>query len=167
MEMDSTRSDTELHTFRRDCIELFVHAAQLLSVPRSIGEIYGLLYASPEPLPMESIMEELGMSKGSVSQGLRWLRDIGAVRSSYVHGDRRDHFAAVAELRRLAQGFLQERVVPHLHSGEDRVQQLRRSAREISGPHQQFVVERADKIRSWHRFASKIIPLFLRIAGKI
>ena len=100
----------ELAPFQQECINFFVHAAQALSVPRSVGEIYGLLYSSGEPLTMDDVVERLSISKGSASQGLRTLRDIGAVRTTYVAGDRRDFFVAETELRKLAFGFLRESI---------------------------------------------------------
>src|SRR6201994_3494474 len=96
---DSASPRIALGPFQHECINLFVHAAQMLSIPRSVGEIYGLLYSSQEPLAMDEVIDRLSMSKGSGSQGLRWLRDIGAVRTSYVAGDRRDFFVAETELR--------------------------------------------------------------------
>jgi DNA-binding transcriptional regulator GbsR (MarR family) len=162
-----SNSVEELADFERDCIDLFVHAAQLLSIPRSVGEIYGLLYASPSPLSMDAIMERLDMSKGSVSQGLRWLRDIGAVRSTYITGDRRDHFAAETQLRKLASGFLQERINPHLQNGDNYIERLAQDAAKIRGSHRNFVNDRLSKVRSWHRIAKRVVPLFLRITGRI
>lgn len=160
------KTSKELVAFENECIELFVHAAQVLSVPRSVGEIYGLLYASPHPIHMDYIMERLEMSKGSVSQGLRWLRDLGAVRSQYIPGDRRDHYVAVTELRKLASGFLHERVLPHLRSGEDYLERLDHLAAEVPGEHRKFAKDRMSKVKTWHRVATKIIPLFLRVTGR-
>jgi hypothetical protein len=52
---------------------------QIFGVPKSVGQIYGLLYASPEPLSFSDIVVRLGISKGSASQGLRLLRSLGAI----------------------------------------------------------------------------------------
>ena len=84
-----------------EVIHLFVQFAGALGQPRSVAELYGLLFASPEPLAMDALIERLNMSKGSASQGLKYLQDLGAVRTVYVAGDRRTHYEAVAELRKL------------------------------------------------------------------
>jgi hypothetical protein len=52
---------------------------QVFGVPKSVGQIYGLLYASPEPLSFSDIVERLEISKGSASQGLQLLRSLGAI----------------------------------------------------------------------------------------
>lgn len=72
--------------FAEECVELFAEVVQLLGVPRSVGQIYGLLYASPEPLSFSDIVEQLDISKGSVSQGLQFLRSLGAIRVAAGRG---------------------------------------------------------------------------------
>jgi hypothetical protein len=72
-------SDKAAVDFAHECVELFAEAAHALSLPRSIGQIYGVLYASPEPLRFSDIIKHLNISKGSVSQGLQLLRSLGAV----------------------------------------------------------------------------------------
>lgn len=153
-----------LSAFQRECVEVFVRAAQVLAVPRSIGEIYGLLFASPKPMPMDELVRQLSISKGSASQGLRWLRDAGAVRAEYVSGDRRDHFVAETELRQLAAGFLREQVQPHLESGSRFLGRLDAAIGASDDP--KFAAARVKKLRRWHRFGGQVLPLLLRVAEK-
>lgn len=60
-------------------MEFFAEVVQHFGVPKSVGQIYGLLYASPVPLSFSDIVERLEMSKGSASQGLQLLRSLGAI----------------------------------------------------------------------------------------
>ena len=48
-------------------IEVFVNAAKVVGLPRSLGEIYGLLYISAESMSMEQIVQKLNISIGSAS----------------------------------------------------------------------------------------------------
>ena len=89
-----------------DSIDFFVRLMSMLGMPRSVGEIYGLLYFSKDSLPMDQIASRLGISIGSASQGLRTLRSLKAVRTAYVAGDRRDHYFAETEFRRLFSNFI-------------------------------------------------------------
>jgi len=110
-------------------IHLFVQFSRALGQPRSVAEIYGLLFISHRPLPMDELIRRLELSKGSASQGLRYLLDFGAVRTVYVAGERRTHYEAVAELRNLAGRFLG----PHCGRGAEtsgRGMPARRRARE-------------------------------------
>jgi DNA-binding transcriptional regulator GbsR (MarR family) len=165
--VETESAPARLSPFQRECIHLFVRAAQALSIPRSVGEIYGLLYSSREPMAMDDVIAALGISKGSASQGLRWLREVGAVRASYVVGDRRDHFVAETELRKLVFGILRESVEPHLQNGVEHLDRLAGSLEELeSAAERKFADSRIQKLRRWHRFGAQILPLFLRIAGK-
>lgn len=58
----------------------FSGVVQVFGVPKSVGQIYGLLYGTPEPLSFSDIVERLEISKGSASQGLQLLRSLGAVK---------------------------------------------------------------------------------------
>ena len=108
----------------REVIELFVAGARLVGQPRSIGEIYGFLYLCPHPVTMADIVEHLNLSKGSASQGLRLLRNLGAVRLTYVPGDRRDHYYAETRLKHIVAGFIKEELRPHLDSGASRIRSI-------------------------------------------
>jgi DNA-binding transcriptional regulator GbsR (MarR family) len=46
----------------------------------------------PRALSFDELGERLQISKGSVSQGLKVLRQLGAVKLHYVPGSRRDHY---------------------------------------------------------------------------
>ena len=73
-----------LNALEVEIIDLFVQFSHILGQPKSVAEIYGLLFAAAHPLSMEEMMERLNMSKGSTSQGLRFLRNLGAVKPVYV-----------------------------------------------------------------------------------
>lgn len=152
-------------TYEREIIEIFVGMARVLGQPKSLGEIYGKLYASDRPLSLDDLVSSLKISKGSASQGLRQLRSFGAIRTVYVAGDRRDHFAAVQELKKLAGGFLRERMEPHLTSGTDRLHQLREIMNNLDPTHHQNAKQQIDKLENWHRRASQILPWVTKFLG--
>src|SRR6218665_1610843 len=106
-------------------ISIFVQMAQAMGMQRSLGEIYGLLYATPQPLAFQDIVDRLGLSKGSVSQGLRFLRNVGAIQPVEVPGDRREYFEPVVELRALVGGFLREKINPQLEDWGVRARALK------------------------------------------
>jgi len=87
---------------------------QLLGLPRSTGQIFGLLYLSPKALSLDEIARLLSISKASASTGTRQLAAWQAIRQVWIPGDRRDHFECVADLRELLKaaylGFFQPRV---------------------------------------------------------
>ncbi len=149
-----------------EVIDLFVNAVRLLGVPKSVGEIYGLLFVSPDPLPLDRLVERLRISKGSASQGLRFLRNLGAVNVVYVAGSRRDHYSAETELKHLASGFIKEEFKPHLESGDLRLGRLKELVRESEGtPEGAFYTDRLGKLASWHSKTRKLLPLVQKFLG--
>jgi DNA-binding transcriptional regulator GbsR (MarR family) len=149
----------------RDVIELFVAVADVLALPRSVGELYGLLFVSGPPLCMDDCMDRLEISKGSVSQGLKMLRAIGAVKIVRVSGCRKDYFVAETELRKTVGGFVKERIYPRLASGRARIAGARESIGNEASP-ESVVVERLARLAGWHRKFEKSLPLALKLIGE-
>ena len=148
-------------------VDLFLNAAQSAGLPKSVGQIYGFLFCVDEPLPMDDVIRRLSISKGSASQGLRSLRQLGAVKSVFVPGERREHFVAEIRLRKLVSGFLKEQAEPHLEKGEERLRQLRELVAEASDEESVSRGERRENIlASWHRHVGKLLPLVKLIVGK-
>jgi len=166
----ATADIRELTELEHGVIDIFVRLADILGVPKSVGEIYGLLFASARPLAFQEISDRLEMSKGSASQGLRVLRNVGAIKLTYVAGDRRDHFVPETELRALLTGFLKEKVQPHLETGAVRIKALRDlaaspSLRLANAQEARLLRGRVDKLNSWHKKGKSIVPLVTRFFG--
>lgn len=143
-------------------VEFFVSLADMAGMPKSVGEIYGLLFASEDSLAMDEIIHRLGLSKGSASQGLRFLRDCQAVRTVYRVGDRRDFYEPELGLRNLAAGFLKEKIGPRLAEGSQKLAQLEEIIARESPNLRKVHENRIGRIRSWQKTGQKIIPFALK-----
>jgi len=64
-------------------------------LPVLMGRIVGLLLYCNEALSLDTMTEELQVSKGPVSQILRRLRDHNLVKRIWVGGDRKDYYQVV------------------------------------------------------------------------
>ncbi|RZO18942.1 MAG: hypothetical protein EVB09_00320 [Verrucomicrobiaceae bacterium] len=156
----------QLEIIQREVIALFVNGVRVLGLPKSIGEIYGLLFISPDPLALDVIVIKLEISKGSVSQGLRFLRNLGAVKLVYVSGDRRDHFTAEAELKKLANGFIRGELNPNLESATLRLDELKAMAKNHNSPNSDFFQERIKRIGNWRRRGGMLLKIVNKFLGK-
>jgi DNA-binding transcriptional regulator GbsR (MarR family) len=76
---------------------------------RNSGRVWTVLYLSPGPLTAQDLRRLLGLSSGAVSMMLAELSRWGVIRKVWVHGDRRDHFAAEVHLWRMISRVLSER----------------------------------------------------------
>jgi DNA-binding transcriptional regulator GbsR (MarR family) len=117
-------------------------------------------------LAFDDFVTRLDLSKGSVSEGLRLLRSLGAVNLVPVDGSRKDHFIAEISLRKLAGGYLRDRIEPYLRGGESRIESLRKVS--STDPElKEFQQKRINQLLSWHRFFARVLPVFKALAGKI
>lgn len=156
--------------FEAEVVAVFVDLMQLLGLPKSYGEIYGLLYASPEPLTFAQIEQKLTLSKGSISQGLRALRELGAVTAAAAPTGvaAREVFSPQTELRRLVSVLLQERLVPYLRTGEQRIQAIEaalggRGASDDDAPADRKLHGRTQKLKTWQKRSAAVLPLIAKI----
>jgi DNA-binding transcriptional regulator GbsR (MarR family) len=153
----------QLSPVETEVVDLFMHLAQILGAPKSLGAIYGLLFISPEPINFDDVMKRLHLSAGSVSHGLKALRAWGAARTQFVSGDRRDFFVAETRLRQLVAGFLRESVEGHLISGGERLESLSDLVNEEPGLHRDFLRDRVQTLSNWHKQARNILPALLQV----
>ena len=159
MPTTSKQTDQEINNILEiESIDFFVRMMSMLGMPRSVGEIYGLLYFSRSPLPMDQIVSRLGISLGSASQGLKTLRSLKAVRTSYVPGDRRDHYLAETEFRRLFSNFIKEEILPHMESAKDRITRMEDSLTELNACDDEFYKIRIEKLKRLSRAGSRLLP---------
>ncbi len=148
-----------------ETIRLFVQLSRALGQPPSVAEIYGLLFVSPRPLPQDEFTGRLNLSKGSASQGLRYLQDLGAVRPVAVAADRRGHYEAVAELRNLAGRFLRQQVFSYFQDSGERLDKIITEARKLAGPERDHALARAKMLKSWEKNSKRILPLVMALLG--
>jgi DNA-binding transcriptional regulator GbsR (MarR family) len=149
----------------REVIELFIRMADVLSLPRSVGEIYGLLFISANPLCLDDCRIRLNISKGSTSQGLKILRSFGAIRTVYMPGDRKDYYVAETSVRKIASGFAGEQIQPHVLSGKERISRIRELLDANESGDQEDLSEKIDLLDNWQKRAGKTLPLILKLIG--
>jgi DNA-binding transcriptional regulator GbsR (MarR family) len=146
--------------FRRVCVEFFAEVVQVLGLQRSMGQIYGLLFASPVPLSFTDISEQLDISRGSASQGLQSLRALGAIREVKSGEGRRELFEPELRLRALVSGVLRGKVEPIVADGALRLKTMRTHAGSAPTPKgRSFSDERMRKLENWRRQTGMLLPI--------
>jgi DNA-binding transcriptional regulator GbsR (MarR family) len=164
---NGVRETRELGAVERQVVDFFVDGVRVLGLPRSIGEIYGVLFISQEPLSLDDLVLRLGISKGSASQGLRALKGLGAVREAAVGEERRTYFEPAVELKRLVGGFIREQIRPHLDSGKAKIGRLETAARAEGDPgRRKFLAERLGRLEQWMRSGGRVLPVLQKLLGE-
>jgi len=154
-----------VNPFQAQTIELFVRAADALSLPRSAGQVYGLLFSTSRPLNLDEMTALLNASRGGTWEGLDWLRQMGAVEKVFLPGVRKDHYRAEINLRKLASGILRMRIEPHLENGRDHLEALSLSI-DGQNPEADFQRERLGKVEVWHRLLNDLLPVIKQVAAE-
>ncbi len=145
-----------------EAIEMFINFLRLIGLPKSVGEIYGLLFVAPQPMAMDEIMERLEISLGAASQGLKLLRSFGAVRVVYERGDRRDHYVADLELSRFATAFIKDELQPRMEMAAERIKRMEAALADLPPKQRRATEERIDRLKHWLEKGRKILPWLIR-----
>lgn len=133
-----------------EMIELCVRAAKALGIPKSVGEIFGFIFSAISPVTFDDIVQGLGISSGSASHGLRFLRRLGAVKVSFYARDRRDFFQAETSFQKLVAGYLKENVFSRLGGLAERLNGLQRDVAAGVEPESRIFAERVSLLHEWN-----------------
>lgn len=156
--MDDHAAVKELTELEAETVAMFVRLVQVLGLPKSIGQIYGLVYISPEPVSMDDITSRLGISLGSASQGLRQLRALKAIRVAYIPGQRKDHYLPETEFRKLISNFIDDQLRPHNEVGQQAIDHMEELSSKAPAEHAEHYRARIDKLRRLHNIAGRVTP---------
>src|SRR4051812_5389964 len=99
---------------KRELVECTGNLFQRVGLPRSTGQIYGLLYLSNKPITLDDMVDALGLSKGSASNGTRHLLSLGAVKRVWAPGERKDFYESVGDISSVMRSIYQEFVRPRV-----------------------------------------------------
>ncbi|WP_062106139.1 GbsR/MarR family transcriptional regulator [Bacillus niameyensis] len=80
----------QLEKARERIIETIAQNIHLYGLTPSAGRLYGMMFFHHEPLTLDEMKEELGMSKTSMSTSVRALSDLKMVERVWKKGIRKD-----------------------------------------------------------------------------
>ena len=140
-------------------IEAGGRTAETFGVSRLFGQIYALLYLKNEALSLDQIVEELSVSKASVSIACRQLNTFGAIRRITMRGDRRDFYEAVQDFRTLINQGILPVIEKKLNSAGRQIEQCRRELAEGSDhqPEAHALLARLDEVEERRRKIADLI----------
>ncbi len=140
--------------------------ADYFGFSKVMGQLYGSLLLSAEPLSLDDMMARLGISKASVSTNIRSLEHMGMVRQVWVRGGsgRRKYYQAETDFWQIFSNFLSGRELRDLEHAlsvmEQNHQRISSSIDELP-PDQQILarlyLDRITQMQALFRFAQLII----------
>tara|TARA_B110001469_G_C9648889_1_gene330047 strand:- start:15894 stop:16358 length:465 start_codon:yes stop_codon:yes gene_type:complete len=131
----------------------WVELADRLGVSRSLGQLYGLLFMANRPMSAQDCVEVLAISRSSAGQGLKVLREFGAIKSHFKAGDRSECFVIEPDLGVFLTKILDGRLIPAFVSFFSAMQ----SVRSASG------VTASDRFPKLDRWEEKLVDAMAKM----
>lgn len=78
-------------------------------VNRTVGQIYALLFLSPQALNADEIAQTLGFSRSNVSMGIKELQSWRLVNMTHKPGDRREYFQSLEDVWEIFRVLVEEK----------------------------------------------------------
>ena len=152
---------------RLELVDVCGRLAQALDFPRSVGEIYGLLYLAIKPMSAPEISSALSISKGSVSMGTRQLLALGFINKVWLQKERKDHFEAVLELGDLIRAAYDSVFKVRAQNAErrlgDMVETLAEEKGDLSPEEYALIEERLQRLVKLQKRARQFLPLLEKL----
>jgi len=98
-----------LENSRQHFIQGLSRISQFWGFPKAMGAIYAAIYLSPDPLSLDALVEQVGVTKGAVSTNVRQLERLGMVHRRVQIGERKDYYVAETDFWKIVRGILRER----------------------------------------------------------
>lgn len=136
---------------------------------RVMGQMYGALLLSPDPLSLDDLVDQLGKSKASVSMNMRTLEHMGIVREVWVRDTRKKYYEAEHDLWKALTLVLGSRELRDIDRAlgvlETNVARLRDSMPKMDDEQKSVAnhyVSRIDQLSDFFRLARVIITSLMQ-----
>ncbi|RCW42063.1 GbsR/MarR family transcriptional regulator [Paenibacillus prosopidis] len=130
----------KLQNTRRRVIESIGKNMDLYGITLSIGHLYGNMYFNQEPVTLDEMSETMGMSKTSMSTGMRTLHDLKMINKVWGKGSRKDLYEVVPDWH---QNFADFFSIKWRKAVDQNMSVLNRSMKEIDALKQQYESDEA------------------------
>lgn len=168
--------DITIESAQESMLDGLGQLASYFGFGKVMGQLYGALLLSPEPLSLDDLVELLDISKASVSMNLRTLEHLGMVRQVWVRGKggRRKFYEAESDFWQIISNVLSgremrdvDRALTVMDENAKRLSKAMPSMSEEDRKLAQLYLERIDQMQSLFRFAQLIITSILSKAGEL
>lgn len=159
------KSIPELSSVQIELISSCSQVCQTVGLPKSIGQIYGFLFLAKDPHSLDDMGRILGISKASISTGIRRFVAWGAIKQVWIQGRRRDYYEAILDFGALIRRGYTDFVKPKLLSSGRRLKSIysqleeERSAGLLSEETYKLYIERLKSISHIQNKIETMLPL--------
>ncbi|MFN8376734.1 MAG: helix-turn-helix domain-containing protein [Anaerolineae bacterium] len=160
----------DLETVHESMLDGLGQLASYFGFSKVMGQLYGALLLSPQPLSLDALMEQLDISKASVSMNIRTLEHMGMVRQVWVRGKggRRKYYEAETDFWQIISNVIAGREMRDIERAlsvlGDNVERLSKSQPDMAENDQKVAnlyLERIVQIQALFQFAQMIMTTIL------
>jgi DNA-binding transcriptional regulator GbsR (MarR family) len=94
---------------KQNFVEGMSGISQFWGFPKGVGAIFGVLYLSPNPLSLDELVQQTGLTKGAISTNVRTLARLGMIHPVNRLSDRKDYYQAETDFYKAIRAILKER----------------------------------------------------------
>ncbi|MBI5117296.1 hypothetical protein HZA56_12545 [Candidatus Poribacteria bacterium] len=149
---------TDLNRIRDKFIESMGRISKFWGFSRLMGQLYGTLYLSSEPMSLDQMTNSLMVSKGSVSTNIRALERWGMVHKVWVKADRKDYYRAETKFMDIMTRILQEREKKEFDSALKTVSECLTETQSLLGSEEtEFLKQRLENMQNFFSFIDQSV----------
>ncbi len=156
--------DQTLQSVNTSIIDGLGQLASYFGFTKVMGQLFGALMLSPDPLSLDDLMERLGISKASVSTNMRTLEHMGIVREVWVKDDRRKYYRAEGDFWRILGNILSSRELRDVNQAlrvlEENAERLQQNIPDMEDDERklaEFYIERLTQLQDFFRLAQILL----------
>lgn len=164
--------DPRLQAVNDSMLDGLGRLAEYFGYNKLMGQLYGALLLSVDPLSLDDLADVLQKSKANVSVTLRTLEHMGVVREVWVRGDRKKYYEAETDFWKIAINVLSSRELRDLEQAlqilQHNTHDLREAMPDLNKEDQDraaLYVARIDRLEDFFRFAQLILTSVLQRAA--
>lgn len=168
--------DPNLNLVHDSMLDGLGQLAEYLGFSKVMGQLYGALLMSADPLCLDDLMDRLGISKASVSMNMRTLEHMGMVRQVWVRGrgDRRKFYEAETDFWQIISNILSrrelrdlDRALAVMNNDTTRLAEVMPTLSPEDAALAALYMDRIGKMQALFKFAQLMIATVLARAGEM
>ena len=161
--------DEQLTQLRKDFTEGLSQISKFWGFPKGMGAIFAVLYLSPDPLSLDELVKQTGLTKGAISTNVRALARMGLVRPSTKLGDRKDYYEAETDFYKSIRAILKERQNSEFDSAvrsvRETLEKLEAGQGSEDEEQRQFMLERIRALQKFFDALDGLVNAVVRLEG--
>ncbi len=158
---------TDTQILKQEFIEGLSNISAFWGFPKGMGALFAVLYLSPNPLSLDDLVEQSGLTKGAVSTNVRALARLGLVHRSTRLGDRKDYYEAETDFYKSVRSILKERQNTEFDravaSVKETLSKLEAGAGSSDPAEQAFLLERVRALQSFFEALDSLFSAISRL----